>query len=185
MALLSGLRRLVSSMGLQPSITSSPAFDSLLLRGKGAVSRTFTVAAGGEQEGTGSSPTPSTGVKLFIRNLAFTITNDDLLNVFNQFGSCKEAVVIMDRYTGRSRGFGFIEVESMAAAEKAIKALDNTELGGRTVYVAISVPQPPRRDFRGGAGDRRNYRGGESRGAPRGEYGDSMGAPRGEYGSDN
>jgi RNA recognition motif-containing protein len=96
--------------------------------------------------------------KLFVGSLSWD-TNDEGLNAaFSPFGEISEAIVISDRYTGRSRGFGFVTFNDDEAADKAVEALNGTELDGRTIRV--DVAQAKERtggggDGGGGGGDRR------------------------------
>src|SRR5215475_5197807 len=93
----------------------------------------------------------SMGKKLFVGNLSFDTTSADLEALFAQIGSCESAAVITDRATGRSRGFGFVEMSSPGEAEKAIAELNGKELHGR----AISVNEARERQAGGGGGGRR------------------------------
>ena len=95
--------------------------------------------------------------KLYVGNLAFATTSDDLRDAFSEFGTVSSATVITDRETGRSRGFGFVEMED--GAEQAIEAMNGKELGGRTLNVNEARP---REDRRGGGGG--GYGGGGGRG---------------------
>ncbi len=99
--------------------------------------------------------------KLYVGNLAFATTSDDLRDAFSEYGTVSSATVITDRETGRSRGFGFVEMES--GAEQAIEAMNGKELGGRTLNVNEARP---REDRRGGGG---GYGGGGG-GGGRGRY---------------
>ncbi len=73
--------------------------------------------------------------KLYVGNLSFSTTEDELRNVFEQHGKVESVNVIMDRDTGRSRGFGFVEMDDGSAADAAMRALDGSELGGRNLKV--------------------------------------------------
>ena len=73
--------------------------------------------------------------KIYVGNLAFSTTDQELEELFAQHGSVSSAKVITDRETGRSRGFGFVEMDDAAAADKAIAALDGSQLGGRDLRV--------------------------------------------------
>ena len=73
--------------------------------------------------------------KIYVGNLAFGTTDEELEALFAQHGSVSSAKVISDRDTGRSRGFGFVEMDDAAAADKAIAALDGSQLGGRDLRV--------------------------------------------------
>ena len=73
--------------------------------------------------------------KLFVGSLPWSVTDQSLQETFETHGNVVSAKVIMDRDSGRSRGFGFIEMENPSDADKAIKALNNSELGGRNIVV--------------------------------------------------
>lgn len=94
---------------------------------------------------------------LFIGSLAYATTDDSLKAFFEQIGPVASARVIIDRDSGRSKGFGFVEFESEDNNQKAIDQLDGKELDGRTISVGLARPKEdrPRRDFNGG-GDRGN-----------------------------
>jgi cold-inducible RNA-binding protein len=89
------------------------------------------------------------GKKLYVGNLAFATTSADLESLFAQAGTCESATVITDRATGRSRGFGFVEMSSADEAEKAIADLNGHELQGRKINVSEA-----RERAGGGGGDR-------------------------------
>jgi cold-inducible RNA-binding protein len=88
------------------------------------------------------------GKKVFVGNLAFSTTDADLESLFSQVGTCESARVITDRDSGRSRGFGFVEMASPGEASKAIAELNGREVGGRQ----INVSEARERDDRGGGG---------------------------------
>ncbi len=94
--------------------------------------------------------------KLYVGNLNFTTTADDLREAFGQYGSVTSATVITDRDTGRSRGFAFVEMSD--GAEEAIQALNGQELQGRTLTVNEARPREDRRGGGGGGGGRRGGR---------------------------
>ena len=96
------------------------------------------------------------GKKLFVGNLSFDTTTADLEALFSQIGTCESAAVITDRATGRSRGFGFVEMSSASEAQKAIADLNGHELQGRT----INVSEARDREGGGGGGHRRGGGGG-------------------------
>ena len=85
--------------------------------------------------------------KLFVGNLSFKVTGDQLRDLFAQFGDVEEAVVISDKFSGRSRGFGFVTMINDAEAEKAIDELNGKEFDGREIVV--NEARPPRQDNRG------------------------------------
>jgi RNA recognition motif-containing protein len=75
---------------------------------------------------------------MYISNLSFHTTDEDLRKLFAQYGAVSSAKVITDRDTGRSRGFGFVEMESSKEANEAMKNLDNKEIEGRPISVAVA-----------------------------------------------
>lgn len=83
-------------------------------------------------------------MKIYVSNLAFSIQDDELLDLFTPFGAVTSAKVINDRETGRSRGFGFVEMEEDNAAREAIQKLDQTSLDGRSIGVAEARPKTER-----------------------------------------
>ena len=82
--------------------------------------------------------------KLFVGNLAYTTTEDDLKALFAQAGGVKSVALIKDRETGRSKGFAFVEFETQVDAEKAISLLDGKEFQGRALKVNIARPREER-----------------------------------------
>jgi len=99
--------------------------------------------------------------KVYVGNLSFQMSEDDLKETFGAYGSITECVIVTDRNTGYSRGFGFVTFERSSDAQKAIEALDGTELGGRNIKVNIARPQGNRG---GGGGGRGGGRGGRDGG---------------------
>jgi len=99
------------------------------------------------------------GKKLFVGNLAFSTTSQDLEALFSQLGACDSATVVTDRETGRSRGFGFVEMSSNSDAEKAIASLNGRDLGGRQINVSEAKAREggARGGGGGGGGGRRAY----------------------------
>src|SRR5215210_6126185 len=79
-------------------------------------------------------------VKLFVGGLSFTTSNDSLRGAFARYGVVESAAVMTDRETGRSRGFGFVEMATTEEAERALGALNNTNLDGRTIRVDKATP---------------------------------------------
>ena len=96
------------------------------------------------------------GKRLYVGNLSYSTTNADLEQLFAQFGGVKSAQVIQDRDTGRSKGFGFVEMENDQAANDAIKGLHETDQGGRPLTVNEARP----REERSGGGRSGGYGGG-------------------------
>ena len=110
--------------------------------------------------------------KLYVGNLSYTATNQQLQDLFAQFGTVVSADIIMDKSSGRSKGFGFVEMEDDAAAQTAIDKLNGTDFGGRNIVVSVARPREERPagggfgggrsggDYRGGGGGRSGDRGG-------------------------
>ncbi|HEV3144346.1 MAG TPA: RNA-binding protein [Gemmataceae bacterium] len=95
------------------------------------------------------------GQKLYVGNLSYDMTDSDLSNLFAAHGAVQSAQVIMDRDTGRSKGFGFVEMESAEQAQAAINALNGQEVNGRALTVNVARPREER-----GGGNRGNGGGG-------------------------
>jgi RNA recognition motif-containing protein len=89
-------------------------------------------------------------MKLYVGNLSFSTTDADLREAFSQFGTVTDSVVIMDRETGRSRGFGFIEISDDNAAREAISGMDGKDLDGRNLKVNEARPREDRSSGGGG-----------------------------------
>jgi cold-inducible RNA-binding protein len=86
--------------------------------------------------------------RIYVGNLSYETTDQDLMSLFSQYGSVNSATVVLDRDTGRSRGFGFVEMEDDAAATAAIEALNGKEVQGRSLNVNEARPRAPRRQQR-------------------------------------
>jgi RNA recognition motif-containing protein len=112
-------------------------------------------------------------MKLYVGNLAFRTTSDDLQQLFSQAGTVESASVVEDRDTGRSRGFGFVEMATKEEGEAAIQQFNGKEIDGR----ALTVNEARPREDRGGGGSRG---GGGGRGG--GGFGGGGGGGRGGYG---
>jgi len=113
------------------------------------------------------------GKKLYVGNLSYDITSSDLEAMLSPHGTVVSAEVISDRATGRSKGFGFVEMESDADAQAAITALDGQQSGGRTLTVNEAKPRAPRTGGGGGGGGgggRGGYGGGGGGGGRRDRY---------------
>ena len=98
-------------------------------------------------------------MNIYVGNLAYSMSDDDLKGVFEGFGGVDSARIIMDRETGRSKGFGFVEMPDSDEAAEALKALNGSEVMGRTLTVNEARPRKPRSDF--GGGNRRSGYGGD------------------------
>ncbi|TAK85105.1 MAG: RNA-binding protein, partial [Aquabacterium sp.] len=133
------------------------------------------------------------GNKLYVGNLAYSIRDEDLNQAFSQFGGVQSAKVMIDRETGRSKGFGFVEMGSDAEAQAAIQGLNGQALAGRAIVVNEARPREERPGgFRspygnvggGGGGGGGGYGGGGGGGRREGGggYGGGGGGGRGGYG---
>ena len=120
--------------------------------------------------------------KLFVGNLSFKTTENDLQDAFAACGSVVEVNIMMDRMTGRPRGFAFVTMGSPEEAEKAIEELHGKDFDGRALTVNVARPReerPPGGGGGGGRGPRREYGGGGGgRGGDRGDRGDRGGGGR-------
>ena len=117
--------------------------------------------------------------KLFVGNLSFNTTENDLQDAFGAHGTVTETNLMVDRETGRPRGFGFITMSSADEAQKAIEAMNGKEMDGRALTVNIAKPREERPGGGGGGG-----RGGRERsggGGGGGGYGGGGGGGRGRY----
>ncbi|MDP2256214.1 MAG: RNA-binding protein [Polaromonas sp.] len=133
------------------------------------------------------------GNKLYVGNLPYSVRDEDLQQSFGQFGAVTSAKVMMERDTGRSKGFGFVEMASDAEAQAAINGMNGQPLGGRSVVVNEARPmeaRPPRTGgfggggggYGGGAGGGGGYGGGGGGGGRSGGGGGSDGGFRSPYG---
>lgn len=95
-------------------------------------------------------------MNIYVGNLSWSMTDDDLMNLFTEHGSVTSAKILKDKMNGRSKGFGFVEMEDDEAAKAAIAALNETEVQGRKLIVNESQPRAegdrPKRSFGGGGG---------------------------------
>ena len=122
------------------------------------------------------------GKKLYVGNLAYAVTDSDLEQMFAAHGTVQSAQVIMDRDTGRSKGFGFVEMGSDQEAQTAIAAMNGKEIDGRTLTVNEARPKEGGGGGGGGGGGRGGFGGGGGRGGGggggRGGYGGGGGGGR-------
>ena len=112
-------------------------------------------------------------MKLYVGNLSFSTTENDLQDAFERFGTVTDTVIMMDRGTGRSRGFGFVTMGDAAAGEAAIQGMHNQDLQGRKLTVNEARPREDRggeRSYGGGGGGGRGGYGGGGGGGGRGRY---------------
>lgn len=94
------------------------------------------------------------GKRLFVRNLPFSTNDDELREIFTRAGTIQSATVMMDRATGRSRGFGFVEMATEEEAQRAIRELEGIEVGGRALSVSEARERGERPPFTPGGGYR-------------------------------
>jgi RNA recognition motif-containing protein len=92
------------------------------------------------------------GNKLYVGNLPYTVRDEDLQQAFSAYGAVNSAKVMMERETGRSKGFGFVEMGSDAEAQSAIQGMNGQSLGGRSLVVNEARPMEPRPPRSGGGG---------------------------------
>ena len=121
--------------------------------------------------------------KLYVGNLSFNTTQNELTDAFSAFGTVSETNLMMDRETGRPRGFAFVTMGSSDEAQQAIAALNGKEMGGRALTVNEAKPREERSGGGGGGGGggRREYGGGGGSGGGYGGGGGGGGGGRGRY----
>jgi cold-inducible RNA-binding protein len=110
-------------------------------------------------------------MKLYVGNLSFQTSSEDLQQLFSQAGTVESASVVEDRDTGRSRGFGFVEMATKEDGEKAIEQFNGTDLAGRNLTVNEARPREDRGGRGGGGGGRGGFGGNRGGGGGRGGYG--------------
>ena len=119
-------------------------------------------------------------MKIYVGNLSYEVTEEDLRLALEEFGQVESATIIKDKYSGQSKGFGFVEMASKAEGQSAIEGLNGKELKGREINVNEARPRTDSRSSRGG------YSGGrEGKGGGRGGYGsgrEGKGSGRGGQG---
>jgi len=120
------------------------------------------------------------GKKLYVGNLSYSVTSSQLQEMFSQYGNVVSAQVIQDRETGRSKGFGFVEMDTDEAAQAAIQGLNEQDNAGRPLRVNEAIPKENRGGGGGGGG---GYGGGGrgGRGGGGGGYGGGGGGRGGRY----
>ncbi len=116
------------------------------------------------------------GKRLYVGNLPFSTTEDDLRQAFSAHGNIESVRIITDKFSGRSKGFAFVEMSTEEEAQKAINDLNGKDMGGRNVVVSEAKPEEARapRGFGGG--------GGGGGGGGRGDFGGGRGGGRGGFG---
>lgn len=105
--------------------------------------------------------------KLYVGNLSYSVTTDELKAMFSQFGNVTDAIVLVDKFSGRSKGFGFVTFETVEQAEAAVTGLNETDQGGRKLVVSFARPMVPRENRGSGSG---GGSGGFNRGGGSGGY---------------
>jgi RNA recognition motif-containing protein len=123
------------------------------------------------------------GKKLYVGNLTYRVSSSDLEQLFSQYGSVESAEVISDRDTGRSKGFGFVEMSSDAEARAAVEALNDQEHDGRRLTVNEARPREPRAGGGGGGAGGGGWRGGGGGAGGGGGGGGGRGRSGGGYDS--
>ena len=111
------------------------------------------------------------GKRIYVGNLPFSVTQEQLKELFSQYGEIEEAVVVTNKFSGRSKGFGFVSFQDDAAAEKAIAEMNKKEVEGRPLNVKEAVPfdeNKPRKSFDRGRSGGGRFGGGRSGGFNRG-----------------
>jgi len=96
-------------------------------------------------------------MNIYVSNLSFNVQDEDLREYFEEYGEVSSAKVITDKFTNRSRGFGFVEMPDDAAAQKAIKELDGAVVEQRTISVTVAKPREERSNNRGGNNNRKSF----------------------------
>ena len=114
-------------------------------------------------------------MNIFIAGISYNLSNDDLEKLFEEFGEVTSARIVMDRETGRSKGFGFVEMTNDEEGNAAIAALNEKEIDGKTLAVSVARPREERPRNNYGGGNRGGY------GNNRGGYGNNRGGGRDRY----
>jgi RNA recognition motif-containing protein len=110
-------------------------------------------------------------MKIYVGNLSYEVTEEDLRQSFEPFGQIESATIIKDKYSGKSKGFGFVEMSSKAEGQAAIDGLKDKELKGRALNVSEARPRTDSRRGKGDSGGRGGYGGGRGRQQDRGGRG--------------
>jgi RNA recognition motif-containing protein len=117
-------------------------------------------------------------MNIYISNLSFDVNDNDLRELFEEYGEVSSAKVITDKFSGKSRGFGFVEMANDEEGQKAIEELNQAEYDGKTINVSVAKPRenrPERKPFSGGGGGGFGGNRGSSFGGTRGGYGGNRG----------
>jgi RNA recognition motif-containing protein len=97
-------------------------------------------------------------MNIFVSNLNFKVRSEDLKNLFEQYGEVLSTKVITDKFSGKSRGFGFVEMKNDEDGQRAITELDQKDFGGRNITVSVAKPRTEGGGGNGGGGGRNNFR---------------------------
>ena len=100
-------------------------------------------------------------MKVYVGNLPFSTGNNELKEMFSSFGEITEAIIIINKFSGRSKGFGFVTFADAAAAQKAIEGMNGRDMNGRALVVNEAKPMEPRADGDRGDRPRRSFGGGD------------------------
>lgn len=124
-------------------------------------------------------------MKIYIGNMSYDVKEDDLRQAFGKFGEVKSAIIILDKISGRSKGFGFVEMSDKESAQAAIAGLNGRDLQGRAITVNEAKPQTKNRDKRkGGSGGGGGFGGPGNKGSRGGGRG-GAGGGKGGFGGSN
>ncbi len=93
-------------------------------------------------------------MNIYVGNLSYNLTEDELSQIFGEYGEVVSVKIVMDRETGRAKGFGFVEMANEEEGEKAVEELDGAEVGGRDMKVNKARPKPERSERRNSGRDR-------------------------------
>ena len=102
-------------------------------------------------------------MNIYVGSLHFKMSEAELKEIFEEYGEVTSAKIIIDKYSGKSKGFGFVEMPNEAEAKKAIEELNGAEVSGRNIIVNESIERPERKNFRDGGGNDRRGGGGNRR----------------------
>lgn len=116
--------------------------------------------------------------KLYVGSLPYSVSEEELKDLFSSYGEIESVRIIMDKATGQSKGFGFVEMMNEDDAQRAIEGLHGKQIGGRTLIVNNARPETPREPRGGGGGGGRSFSGGR----PERRYGEGGGGGRGNGG---
>ena len=124
-------------------------------------------------------------MNIYVGNISWNLKDQDLANLFASYGEVTSAKIVTDKFTNRSKGFGFVEMADDAAAQAAIAALNGSEVDGRNIVVNESRPKPEGRSGGGGGFKKRSFGGGGGGGYKKGGGGGGYNRDRGDRGGYN